>query len=359
MKSALKRLSLFALLSMGCGSQTEEPSPQPGDPMARASHALSTSESFATASACQPRSHDGRNYLFCTDRRDWHEARSRCMALGYDLATIDDASENTWVVDTSFSFVDTPDFFLNSWWIGANDLQEEGIWRNPSGELATYTPFLPEEPNGGTSENCVHLRRLASDPYGWNDAGCRDWGFNFVCEAPACPAESLGSPTLVLNGNSQMTLECGQSTWVDPGASATDGCGYALEVHRYNSGQDAYGPGPNTSAEGSYSVQYIAWDGSGATVSALRTVHVDDRTAPTLRLRGEARMTHTCGSGWVDPGVEAHDACYGDISATVRRSGSVNGWVPGVYTVTYSVTDSGGNSAQPVSRTVEVVNCPW
>jgi hypothetical protein len=86
-------------------------------------------------------------------------------------------------------------------------------------------------------------------------------------------------------------------------------------VHRYNSGQDAYGPGPNTRAEGSYSVQYIAWDASGATVSAIRTVTVDDRTAPTLRLRGEARMRHTCGSGWVDPGVEALDACYGAPTA--------------------------------------------
>jgi hypothetical protein len=163
----------------------------------------------------------------------------------------------------------------------------------------------------------------------------------------------------VLNGNSEMTLECGQSTWVDPSATAKDGCGFPLEVHRYNSGEDAYGPGPNTSAEGSYSVQYIAWDASGATVSAIRTVHVDDRSAPTLALKGPAHMTHTCGSGWVDPGVESMDACYGDVSATVSKSGSVNGWVEGVYTVVYSVTDSGGNSAPPVSRTVEVVDCPW
>jgi hypothetical protein len=29
------------------------------------------------------------------------------------------------------------------------------------------------------------------------------------------------------------------------------------------------------------------------------------------------------------------------------------------YTVTYTLTDSGGNSATPVTRTVDVVNCPW
>ncbi|HZH13908.1 MAG TPA: hypothetical protein VE057_06065 [Archangium sp.] len=27
--------------------------------------------------------------------------------------------------------------------------------------------------------------------------------------------------------------------------------------------------------------------------------------------------------------------------------------------MTYSLTDSGGNSATPVTRTVDVVNCPW
>jgi hypothetical protein len=70
-------------------------------------------------------------------------------------------------------------------------------------------------------------------------------------------------------------------------------------------------------------------------------------------------MTHTCGSQWVDPGVEATDACYGNLAHTVWRTGEVNGWAEGTYTVTYSLTDSGGNSAVPVTCTVQVVNCPW
>jgi hypothetical protein len=70
-------------------------------------------------------------------------------------------------------------------------------------------------------------------------------------------------------------------------------------------------------------------------------------------------MTHTCGSQWVDPGVQATDTCYGNLSAQVWHTGEVNGWAVGTYTVTYSLTDSGGNSATPVTRTVDVVNCPW
>ncbi|HYH94442.1 immunoglobulin-like domain-containing protein [Hyalangium sp.] len=37
----------------------------------------------------------------------------------------------------------------------------------------------------------------------------------------------------------------------------------------------------------------------------------------------------------------------------------MNGWVAGSYTVIYEVTDSGGNSAPPVTRRVDVINCPW
>ncbi|HYI00786.1 immunoglobulin-like domain-containing protein, partial [Hyalangium sp.] len=183
-------------------------------------------------------------------------------------------------------------------------------------------------------------------------------GLSSSCEATVTVKE-WGPLTLALNGDSEMTLECGVDTWSDPGAQAWDACG-ALEVHRYNSGQDSYGPGPNVRAEGTYSVQYIAWSTTGQTVSALRTVHVDDRTAPTLSLKGPDHMAHQCGSVWVDPGVEATDACYGDVSPTVVQAGDyVNGWVQGVYAVRYLLTDSGGNSAPSVTRTVEVVDCPW
>lgn len=86
---------------------------------------------------------------------------------------------------------------------------------------------------------------------------------------------------------------------------------------------------------------------------------MNDQTAPTLTLIGPATMTHTCGSQWVDPGVQATDACYGNLTPQVWHTGEVNGWAVGTYTVTYTLTDSGGNSAPPLTRTVNVVNCPW
>jgi hypothetical protein len=169
---------------------------------------------------------------------------------------------------------------------------------------------------------------------------------------------TTGQPTLLLNGDATLTLECGSGPYVDPGAQAFDGCGYPMPVTAYNTGNDSSGPGPNTSMEGTYAVSYAAWDATGS-ANASRTVVVEDRTPPTLTLIGPAYSTHTCGSQWVDPGVQAMDACYGNVSAQVWHTGEVNGWAEGTYTVTYTLADSGGNSATPVERVVEVVGCPW
>jgi hypothetical protein len=175
----------------------------------------------------------------------------------------------------------------------------------------------------------------------------------------ACTPSADGQPTLVAHGDLEMTLECGQDVWVDPGVQAWDGACSPLTVHTYNSGNDAYGPGPNTCVEGTYSVQYLAWDASWRTVSAIRSVKVDDTTPPTFQLKGNAHLTLPCGQGYVEPGWEAWDACYGNITPEVKVFGYPNGWVAGRSNVTYKLKDSGGNSAPTQTRTVDVVNCPW
>ena len=197
---------------------------------------------------------------------------------------------------------------------------------------------------------CVNSQVCGSNPNANTGAG-------EVSTSSACTPGS--GPTLVANGSLDMTLECGETTWVDPGAQAYNADCSPLEVHYYNSGHDAYGPGPATCAEGTYSVQYIAWDAAGQTVSAIRSVTVNDTKPPRFALKGPTHMVHPCGSQWVDPGWTAFDTCYGDVAPEVHWTGFPNGWVEGVYTVNYTLTDSGGNSAAPLTRTVEVVNCPW
>jgi N-acetylneuraminic acid mutarotase len=177
-------------------------------------------------------------------------------------------------------------------------------------------------------------------------------------------SSSTGAITLKLYCPQVMTLECGASTWTDPGASAADGAGPVV-VHKYNTGDDngdgipdVPASGPNMSSPDSYTMEYIAWNAAGQ-VNVIRTVHVEDTTAPVFALRGYAHSTHVCNSAWVDPGVDASDACDGDKTYSVVKTGYVNGWAEGTYTLTYALTDNAGNSAPLLTRTVEVINCPW
>ncbi|HEX8699137.1 MAG TPA: DUF5011 domain-containing protein [Myxococcaceae bacterium] len=172
---------------------------------------------------------------------------------------------------------------------------------------------------------------------------------------PACATQP---PTLTLNGSAEMTFECGPGTYSDPGAQALDGCGQPIAMQSYNTGNDSSGPGPLLTHEGVYYISYTTWNNQGA-ASATRVVTVKDETLPTLTLNGAAFVTHTCNTPWQDPGATATDVCYASVSEAVVRTGEVNAWAEGTYTVTYSVSDASGNSAPPVTRTVEVVDCPW
>ncbi|HLL04827.1 MAG TPA: DUF5011 domain-containing protein [Myxococcaceae bacterium] len=165
-------------------------------------------------------------------------------------------------------------------------------------------------------------------------------------------------PVLTARGHSELTLECNVDAYVDPGAQAWDGCSTPLPLRKYNSGQDAYGPGPDTSKEGTYYVEYFARNEKWHVLRALRAVTVVDRIPPVLTLQGAAHLMHNCGSSWVDPGAEALDTCYGDLGSSVVRTGQVNVNVGGLYTLRYEVKDSAGLSAPPVERTVQIVGCP-
>jgi len=79
-----------------------------------------------------------------------------------------------------------------------------------------------------------------------------------------------------------------------------------------------------------------------------------DPIAPRLRLIGNASMDLMQGSAFVDPGAVAFDNIDGDLTAGIVVTNSVLINTPGVYTVSYNVSDSSANAAPVVTRTVIV-----
>ena len=65
-------------------------------------------------------------------------------------------------------------------WIGANDQDVDGqfVWADTNNTQLTFSRFMDDEPNGGTSANCTELRPHHDD---WNDDVCTNENY-FVCE---------------------------------------------------------------------------------------------------------------------------------------------------------------------------------
>ena len=115
-------------------------------------------------------------YMFCTTAASWPSGSANCNTYGYELLTINDASENSWADSTA----DT--YSTQKWWIGLNDRASEGSFRWASGESVSYTNWHPGEPNNsGGNEDCTQFNRFHPSQT-WNDEPCNA-AFRYVCEA--------------------------------------------------------------------------------------------------------------------------------------------------------------------------------
>lgn len=77
----------------------------------------------------------------------------------------------------------------------------------------------------------------------------------------------------------------------------------------------------------------------------------DDKTKPSIILKGESIITASIGSVLTDPGFVATDDKDGDITDSVVRSGNVETGKTGTYIITYIVSDISGNLSDPIIRT--------
>ena len=82
--------------------------------------------------------------------------------------------------------------------------------------------------------------------------------------------------------------------------------------------------------------------------------NVDEDVPPVITLNGAAEVNHEQGTTYSDEGAIATDTVEGALTVTV--SGTVDSATAGTYTLTYSASDSAGNAATAVIRTVVVAD---
>ncbi len=81
-----------------------------------------------------------------------------------------------------------------------------------------------------------------------------------------------------------------------------------------------------------------------------------DTTDPVITLAGSSSVSVELGTTYTDAGATCSDDTDGDISSQIVTSNPVDTNVAQTYTVEYTCTDSSGQSASPVTRTVIVLD---
>jgi hypothetical protein len=174
------------------------------------------------------------------------------------------------------------------------------------------------------------------------------------------PDDGLPSTlTIYIIGPNPLEWEHG-TPYVDLGAYALDPVDGSLNAYQ---GEITTSGNVDVNTAGTYTITYTATNSRGQSVSATRSVvvkpkPVDDTTGggtnppgtnnpPTITLAPPISMQIPTGGSFMDPGYTAFDSEDGDISLRVLVSGqTVNTFITGMYSLNYTVTDSGGLSAR-------------
>ncbi len=158
--------------------------------------------------------------------------------------------------------------------------------------------------------------------------------------------KDLIAPVITLKGEREITLNIGE-TYVEPGYEAIDECDGDISTRVEVEGT------VDCSTFGGYTITYKVKDSSGNEGEATRNIKVEDLSAPSITLNGDTEVYVRIGENYVEKGYGAADNVDGDVSSKVVVDGSVNTQKTGSYKITYSVTDSSGNTSS-VRRSIYV-----
>lgn len=159
-------------------------------------------------------------------------------------------------------------------------------------------------------------------------------------------------PELVkLNGNNPDTVLLGTEIYIDSGALVTDNISDTIKDH------PSYDKGSlNLDVAGIDTIHYTYTDADGNTTDTLSRVIVifdaPDTIPPVITITGANPATIWQGQTYSDSGATAMDNKDGDISSSIAKDIQVDTATPGTYNVTYTVSDSAGNSDTAIREVI-------
>ena len=151
-------------------------------------------------------------------------------------------------------------------------------------------------------------------------------------------------PVITILGENPVTVEYG-SDYVDAGATAVDVRDGAVTVTTSSTS--------SSTVLGEQTITYTATDALGNTSTATRIINVVDTTGPVITILGENPVTVEWGDEYIDAGATAVDVRDGTVSVTTSSTSS--SLEVGEQTITYTATDSLGNTST-ATRIINVVD---
>tara|TARA_B100001173_G_scaffold18785_1_gene15061 strand:- start:29985 stop:34355 length:4371 start_codon:yes stop_codon:yes gene_type:complete len=228
--------------------------------------------------------------------------------------------------------------FTNDEVVLSNFIIEPGL-NSPGSFTESVNISIPQDATIGQ-----HILRVKTNYQGVVDS-CQVTAYGETEDYTVDIVVNTTAPIITLIDNDIITIEVG-SVFTDPGATATDSSGDQVDVTVTGT--------VDVNTVGTYTLTYTATDSSGNSSSITRVVGVVDTTDPALLVLGDIVTTiEYCISIFTDPGATATDNSGEDIAVTVE--GTVDVYTIGTYTLTYSASDSSGNTATAI-RIVNVLD---
>ena len=192
-----------------------------------------------------------------------------------------------------------------------------------------------------------------------------DHGWRYVTDGLiACPNNASGTNVAQLDftEDNSTSIEYTLTLYVDEifgGSSAT----VTISINGTNQGSArSLSEGTNTftftptEADGQLELK-IDSSTLGFKITEVGFVEAADTTAPTITLTGSSPTSVEVGQSYTDAGATASDNRDGNLTSSIVVAGdTVDTSVVGSYVITYNVTDSAGNAATQVTRTVNVID---
>lgn len=141
------------------------------------------------ATVLQTEAYNGHTYQLISEdsgaRITWSSAQAAALTLGGNLVTVDDAGENSFLLNTfgPTAIATAPSGGgLVSLWLGFNDAVQEGQYVWADGSPDTYTNWVPGEPAGSYGDDDYAGMVISfgfGNPGQWHDI-VSDFRFNDV-----------------------------------------------------------------------------------------------------------------------------------------------------------------------------------